>query len=283
MSLRADGTPDNLIKQGLKQSDWIKISFKKETKEITGHIAPDQTWFGAEFFLAYTLPHFKSKILTQLSDTQKDDGPLLFNLMGQCFQDIGLTKWTSVIPKQCPNNADCTKGNFDKCIRDYLEAVAGFPNFGDQLICWLCMAKKTTLMPMHEFMWSQVQLRSYLEGGYLRWTMEVPTAQEKSEQIFFAQPKAHQNKFAVLNKTVPTDPIKLIAFFEQCKAANKSSGVLKEIAKDKKQPKEKKTAHLPATCSLELSYCPKPFTGVEEHCLAKSTRVGADYQYVMMN
>jgi hypothetical protein len=41
--------------------------------------------------------------------------------------------------------------------------------------------------------------------------MEVPTLQEKSEQIFFAQPKAHQNKFVDLNKMVPKDPIKLIA------------------------------------------------------------------------
>jgi hypothetical protein len=36
----------------------------------------------------------------------------------------------------------------------------------------------------------------------------------KSEQIFFAQPKVHQNKFANLNKMVPTDPLKMIAFFE---------------------------------------------------------------------
>ena len=70
----------------------------------------------------------------------------------QCFQDVGLTKWTNVIAKQCPNKADCTKANFNKCIRDYLEAVAGFPNVGNQLICLLCMAKKPTLMPMHEFM-----------------------------------------------------------------------------------------------------------------------------------
>ncbi len=70
------------------------------------------------------LPDFKSKILTRLLADQKDDGPLLFNLMGQCFQDIGLTKWTSVIAKQCPNKADCTKANFNKCIRDYLEALA---------------------------------------------------------------------------------------------------------------------------------------------------------------
>jgi hypothetical protein len=120
-------------------------------------------------FLVYTLPDFKSKILTQLSDTQKEDGPLLFSLMGQCFQDVGLTKWTSIISKQCPHNADHKKRQtlMSVCIRDYLEAVVGFPNIGNQLIYWLCMAKKLTLIPMHEFTWRQVQLLSYLKGGYL--------------------------------------------------------------------------------------------------------------------
>jgi hypothetical protein len=47
------------------------------------------------------------------------------------------------------------------------------------------------------------------------------------------------------NKTVSTDPLNLIAFFEQCQAANKAAGVLEKIAKAKTQPKEKKTAHLP--------------------------------------
>jgi hypothetical protein len=96
------------------------------------------------------------------------------------------------------------------------------------------MAKKPVLMQMHEFMRHQVQFLSYLEGGYLHQTMEVPVAQETSEQIFFAQPKAHQNKFADLNKMVPTDLIKLIAFIEQCQITDKSSGVLEKIAKDKK-------------------------------------------------
>jgi hypothetical protein len=67
-----------------------------------------------------------------------------------------------------PDDADCTKANYNKCIRDYLEAVAGFPNVGNQLNLWLCTAKKLALMPMHEFMRRQVQLLSYLEGGYLR-------------------------------------------------------------------------------------------------------------------
>jgi hypothetical protein len=84
--------------------------------------------------------------------------------------------------------------------------------------------------------------------------MEVPTAQEKSEQILFAQPKAHQFKFVDLIKMVPTDPLKMIAFFEQCQATNQVAGVLEKIAKDKKQPKEKKTAQLPAVRSRESSY-----------------------------
>jgi hypothetical protein len=151
-SLGANGTPDNLIEEGLKQPDQIKIPFEKGVKEITGHVLPDQAQFGAEYFLAYTLPNFKSIILTQLLDTQKDNCPLLFNLMGWCFQDVGLTKWSSIIIKQCPNKTDCTKANFDKCIRDYLEAVAGFPNIGNQLIRWLYMAKKLAVMPMHKFM-----------------------------------------------------------------------------------------------------------------------------------
>jgi hypothetical protein len=88
-------------------------------------------------------------------------------------------------------------------------------------------------MPMHELMWRQVQLIRYLDCGYLRETMELPTAQEKSEQIFFAQPKAHQFKFADTKKTVPTDLLKLIAFFKQCQAANKVAGILEKIAKDK--------------------------------------------------
>jgi hypothetical protein len=90
--------------------------------------------------------------------------------------------------------------------------------------------------------------------------MDVPTAQEKSEQIFFMQPKVHKNKFANLNKTVPTDPLKMIAFFEQCQATGKAAGVLEKIAKDK-QPKERKTAQLPVARSRELSY--------HQHCSRK--------------
>jgi hypothetical protein len=41
-SLGANGTPDNMIKDGLKQPNCIKISFEKGAKEITDNIAPNQ-------------------------------------------------------------------------------------------------------------------------------------------------------------------------------------------------------------------------------------------------
>ncbi len=45
-SLGADGTPDKLIKEGLKQPNQIMVSFKKGAKEITGHVTPNQAQFG---------------------------------------------------------------------------------------------------------------------------------------------------------------------------------------------------------------------------------------------
>jgi hypothetical protein len=84
--------------------------------------------------------------------------------------------------------------------------------------------------------------------------MDVPTSQEKSEQIFFAQPKAHQDKFADLNKTVHVNLLRMIAFFEQCQATNNAAGILEKITKYKKQPKEKSTAHVPTARGRESSY-----------------------------
>jgi hypothetical protein len=46
----------------------------------------------------------------------------------------------------------------------------------------------------------------------------------------------------------------MIAFFEQCQATDKAAGILDKITKDKKQPKEKKTAHLLTAHSCESSY-----------------------------
>jgi hypothetical protein len=142
--------------------------------------------------------------------------------------------------------------NFDECIRNFLKAVAGFPKIGNQLICWLCAAKKPAFMPMHEFMQHCVQLLSYLNGGYLCQMMDCPQCKRRAHN-FLAQPKAHQYKFAESNKMVPMDPLHLVAFFEQCQIADKSAGVLDKL-KEKKQLKEKKITHLPIACSHDLNY-----------------------------
>ncbi len=72
-------------------------------------------------------------------------------------------------------------------------------------------------------------------------------AQEKSEQIFFAQPKVHQNKFANLNKMVSADSLRMIVFFEQGQATDKAAGVLEKIAKDKGQEAAKRKKY--GSCS----------------------------------
>jgi hypothetical protein len=112
---------------------------------------------------------------------------------------------------------------------------------------------------MHEFMWHQVQLFSYLHGGYLHQTMEFSTAKEKSKQIFLTQPKAHQFKFAETNKVVPMDPLWLVDFFEQCQTVNKTTSDLDKL-KEKKLSKGKNMAHPPVACSRDLNhrhYCRK--------------------------
>jgi hypothetical protein len=52
---------------------------------------------------------------------------------------------------------------------------------------------------------------------------------------------------------VPMDPLWLVALFEQCQAANKAASVLDQL-KEKKQPKEKKKAHLPVACSRDSNH-----------------------------
>ncbi len=49
----------------------------------TRHAAPDQAQFEPEYFLALT-----------------EDCLPLFNLIGQCFQDVSLTEWNKVIGKR---------------------------------------------------------------------------------------------------------------------------------------------------------------------------------------
>jgi hypothetical protein len=62
--------------------------------DTTRHVAPNQAQFEPEYFIGFT-----------------EDGPTLFNLIGQCFQNAGLTKWNNVIKKQCHNDTNLAKAS----------------------------------------------------------------------------------------------------------------------------------------------------------------------------
>ncbi len=93
--------PDKTIEEGLKQPDRIKISFMVHKKDCTGLVMPDQARFGPENFLAYTLPDFVSRILGRIPEDKQNDVDTLVMLMEQCFQGVGLTKWTNVVANRC--------------------------------------------------------------------------------------------------------------------------------------------------------------------------------------
>ena len=68
------------------------------------------------------------------------------------MQEVALTEWHNVVSTRCPTEDSKMYENFLECIQDYLKALVGFPNIGDQLFRWLHTVKKPALMPVHNFM-----------------------------------------------------------------------------------------------------------------------------------
>jgi hypothetical protein len=117
---------------------------------------PDQACFGPEFVLAQMLPDFELKIVLHLPVNKQSNGPTLFPLLEQCFQEVGLTKWKNSVSAHCPDKDTKMSKNLVKCQQDYLEALAGFPNIGDQLIHWFHTTQKLALMLTHNYMHRRV-------------------------------------------------------------------------------------------------------------------------------
>ena len=74
--------------------------------------------FGPEFFLMQTLPDFKSKIVLRLPANKQRDGPTLFPLLEQCFQEVGLTEWKNIIFARCPDEYTKMFENLIECQQD---------------------------------------------------------------------------------------------------------------------------------------------------------------------
>ena len=108
----------------LEAPNQIKISFTVSGKKLTGSIAPDQDCFGPEFLLVQTLPDFELKIVLHLPAIKQREVPKLFLLFEQCFQEVRLNKWKSVISAHCSGKDSKMFKNLIECLQDYLKALA---------------------------------------------------------------------------------------------------------------------------------------------------------------
>ena len=73
--------------------------------------------------------------------------------------------------------------------------------------------------------------------------LNIKTPQELVEQLFLAQPKAHQAKYAKIYEDVKQDTDKLCTFFEGCHVEDIANGMFQKlkmsIAANRKAKKDK--------------------------------------------
>ena len=94
--------------------------------------------------------------------------------------------------------------------------------------------------------------------------MELPTKQEKIEQIFFSVPKKHQQKYVETHKTLLDDHVLLIFFFKQCQNADQASGILDQLQQKKNEKALKKsTANTSGPSDRNCRHQPRRHDG---HC-----------------
>ena len=99
-SLDPDGLPDWVIKDSLKQPDQIKISFTMNGKELSTQLtrlnsAPSSS-------SCKCIPTSSRKFFSCMPVNNQRDGPMLFPLMEQCFQEVNLMEWMNIISVHCP-------------------------------------------------------------------------------------------------------------------------------------------------------------------------------------
>lgn len=134
---------------------------------------------------------------------------------------------------------------FKSCIRDCIKSVAKCMNLGDQVIYWLRLQKKPAHKPFEEFLNRCTKILEYRKDNWLCHHLEVHNNEEICEQVFLAQPKSHQTKYAETHNKVKTEMSKLQHFFEGCHDADVHSSKIKCIIekKSKDENKNKKNRH----------------------------------------
>ena len=174
-------------------------------------IIPDRGLPGAEFAITFTFRDFERKIITRLDSTAGDYMSKLYMLMPMCFQDKALSKWNKVAGKVAA--ADRTAETFKAAQKDYLEEISGIKNLGNCIIRLLASQRaKPCPMSFNDYLDRRELMHSYLDTEYVRYTYARLSEQERTEQIFKQQPKAHQQAYAREHEEAETDLEKLKVF-----------------------------------------------------------------------
>jgi hypothetical protein len=199
---------------GLKQPETITITFtigsNRNEKEHKVFVVPDQGKFGVEWTLTHTYPDFIKKVLPRFTTAEHEEPgfqAMCFELWGMLVQGNALTAWSMVVAKHFNTDEKKSAENaFEQAIALYLKSLVGLKYISDQVICHLRKQKKPAMMPYRSFERRHHQLLLYvMQNTLLCRTVNILTPQELVEQLFLAQPKAHQAKYAKISEDVEQD------------------------------------------------------------------------------
>ena len=142
-------------------------------------------------------------------------------------------------------------------MKDYLETVTKCNNLGNQVICWLHLMSMSGNTRFEEFLNYHIPIFNYVKKGYLQCCLEILSNTELCTQVFLAQQKAHQCKYAEKHRFVETGILKLQEFFEGCHNTNACSGKYKRVVEDKKKGKDEARAKKGAHCNNQGNHSGK--------------------------
>ena len=175
------------------------IGSNQNAKEHKVFIVPNQGQFCVEWTLAHMYPDFVKKVLPQFTMAEREEPGFqvkCFELWGMLVQGNALTAWSMVVAEHFDTGEKKNAATaFEYAIALYLKSLVGLKYISDQVIHQLHVQMKLAMMPYCDFERCHRQLLLYVtQDNLLHRMLKIWTPQELVEQLFLAQPKAHQAK-----------------------------------------------------------------------------------------
>jgi hypothetical protein len=154
-----------------------------------------------------------------------------FELWGMLVQGNARTAWSMVVAEHFDTDEKNNAENaFKQAMALCLKSLVSHKHTGNQVIRQLCEQKNPAMKPNLDFEHHHCHLLLYvMQNNLLRHTLNIPTSQELVEQMFLAQPKAHQANSAKISEDVEQDTDKLRTFFEGCHIEEVANGMFQKL------------------------------------------------------